>query len=80
MRNAATADFPVVNDGVWHCAHPTAVKGPLPFVIDVAPPGVVAEGVGGARKRMKNVNFSIELMASIGVGASGSVMLLGLSA
>jgi hypothetical protein len=45
----------------------------------VAPPGVVADGVGGERKRMKNVNFSIALIASTAVAASGSVMLFGLS-
>ena len=52
----------------------------MPAVIEAAPPGIVSEGVGGDRKLMKNVNFWIELIASIGVGASGSVMLFGLSA
>src|SRR5262245_21041431 len=49
----------------------------LPFAIEAEPPGLVVDGVGGARKRMKNENFSMELIASSGEPASGSVMLFG---
>jgi len=49
----------------------------LPFAMDVAPPGVSGEGVGGARKRMKNENFSMSLIASRAAGAVVSVMLFG---
>src|SRR6266702_2188722 len=52
----------------------------LPFAIDVAPPGVSGEGVGAARKRMKNANFSISLIASRGFKASVWVKSLGVVA
>ena len=57
-----------MNDGVWQLLHPTMAKTFLPFAIDATPPGLSRDGVGGARKRMKNENFSMELIASIGVG------------
>src|SRR5712692_1932554 len=77
LRNAATAEFPVVNLGVWQSAHPTAVNTVLPFAIEDAPPGVSADGVGGARNRMNIANLSISLRTASGVVPSVSVTLLG---
>ena len=66
MRKAAIGELPVVKVGVWHRAHPTDWNEMLPFVIDVCPPGIVVDGVGGARNRMKSLNFSIPLVTPIG--------------
>src|SRR5712664_1479193 len=49
----------------------------LPFAMDAAPPGVSGEGVGAARNRMKNENFSMSLNALIGAVAVVSVTLFG---
>ena len=59
---------------------PDRLKSALPLAIDGAPPGVSIDGVGGARKRMKNENFSIALIASTAVVASVSVTLFGWAA
>jgi regulator of protease activity HflC (stomatin/prohibitin superfamily) len=56
-RRAAPAS--VVNDGVWHSAQPMLVNVFRPALTEVEPPGVVIDGVGGARKRMKIANASI---------------------
>src|SRR5215471_17184618 len=48
-----------------------------PLPMEAEPPGVVLDGMGGARKRMKAANFSGPPMASAGVAASGFVMSLG---
>src|SRR5215472_10072713 len=45
--------------------------------MEVAPPGVALDGMGGARKRMKAANLSGPLMASTGVAASGFAVSLG---
>jgi len=37
--------------------------------VRLAPPGIVCDGVGGARKRMKSLNFSIALVAPTGSAA-----------
>lgn len=58
------AELPVVKLGVWQNAHPTLMNTSRPLLMDAAPPGVSGDGCGGARKRMKNANFSIELIAS----------------
>ena len=79
FESAAIRDVEVVNDGVWHSAQPADWKSALPLVIDAAPPGVVADGVGGARSRMKTANFSIELIEATGSVASRSVVLLGIA-
>src|SRR5262245_11309529 len=70
LESAATVEAPVVNAGVWHSAQPTSLNSDLPFVIEVAPPGVVVDGTGGARRRMKNANLTMSLTASLGVVAS----------
>src|SRR5262245_59708390 len=67
----------VVNDGVWHCEQPILLNVARPFLIDVAPPGMVSDGVGGARNRMKNANLVGPLMASAGSVASVSVVSFG---
>src|SRR5438105_731205 len=72
LRSAAIGESPDVIVGVWQWAQPTVVKRARPDVIEYAPPGVVDEGVGGARKRMKSLNFSMELVASTGLAASRS--------
>jgi hypothetical protein len=74
------AESPVLNDGVWHNAHPVVVNNACPSAIDNAPPGVLGCGVGGALTRMKKENFSIELIIPTGVAASVSEMLLGCGA
>src|SRR5215467_3996986 len=80
LESAAIVDVPVVNDGVWHSAQPMLLNSCLPFEIDVAPPGVVVEGVGGASKRMNNANFSMSVVASSAVVASMLVVSLGVVA
>src|SRR5262245_11037969 len=77
LRSASTVEFPVVKLGVWHNAQPTWLNTALPLLIDVAPPGEVVEGVGAARKRMKNANFSIALIASSGAAPSVLVTSFG---
>ena len=42
--------------GVWQSAQPVLAKSCLPLLIDVEPPGVSVDGVGGARKRWKSAN------------------------
>src|SRR5580692_7394529 len=42
--------------GVWQVAQPIALNNDLPREIEAAPPGVVIEGVGGARSRMNSAN------------------------
>ena len=62
---------------MWQSAQPTDVKSCLPRVMEALPPGVVVEGSGGARKRMKKANFSTSLIASAPVAAFTSVVSLG---
>ena len=61
------ADADVVSDGVWHCAQPIDEKRLRPLAIDVDPPGVVALGVGGARKRMNIANPMVSLSVPVAV-------------
>src|SRR6266852_4127912 len=77
MLSAATVDLLVVNEGVWHSAHPVLVNWLLPLAIELAPPGVSGEGIGGARKRMKIENCSMSLSTWNGVVASMLVTLFG---
>src|SRR2546425_10344204 len=63
-------ELPVVKVVVWQWAHPMVPNRVRPDLIAIAPPGVVGDGVGGARKRMKSLNFSMALVASIGFTAS----------
>src|ERR1700760_1917199 len=51
----------VFNDGVWHTEQPIDLNSAAPCVIDVAPPGTVVEGTGGARRRMNCANASTSL-------------------
>src|SRR5882757_5393893 len=51
--------------GVWQTAQPMELNRALPWVIEVAPPGVVVDGVGGARRRMNCANA----MTSLGMEA-----------
>ena len=53
LRLEVSADAEVVSEGVWQTAQPMALNSDRPLLMDVEPPGVVVEGVGGARKRMK---------------------------
>ena len=46
---------------VWHVAQPIALNSALPLAIEVAPPGVVVDGIGGARSRMNCANASTSL-------------------
>ena len=62
LRIAADLELPVFSVGVWHSAQPTLVEQPACRARSTsAPPGVLADGVGGARKRMKSANFSTQL-------------------
>ncbi len=58
---ALTDVLPVSSVCEWHSAHPMLSNCLAPRAIDAAPPGVVAEGIGGPRKRMKSANFSTSL-------------------
>src|SRR5215471_535039 len=80
LESAVIVDVPVVNEGVWHSAQPILLNTCLPFAIDVAPPGVVVEGVGGARRRMNSANFSMSVVASSAVVASMFVLSFGVVA
>src|SRR6266478_3014077 len=55
--SAATVELPVRSDGVWHNAQPVSTKSFLPLEMESAPPGSSCDGVGGARKRMKDAIF-----------------------
>src|SRR5947208_13922987 len=77
LARAATVEFPVWSVGVWQTAQPTLWKSWNPWAIELAPPGTVADGVGGARKRMKKANFSMPLMVSTPVGALVAVTSFG---
>src|SRR4029077_2578404 len=57
----------VFNDGVWQRLQPTALNRLLPFAIDVDPPGVVVDGVGGARSRMNIANPTVSLSVPVAV-------------
>src|SRR5258705_13678536 len=63
--------------GVWHSAQPVLANVSRPRLIESAPPGLSAEGVGGARKRMNSVKRSIELSTAAGVAPSRVASLLG---
>src|ERR1700675_570810 len=64
--NALTFALPseeVIFDGcvelsvrVWQVAQPIALNNDCPREIEAAPPGVVVEGVGGARSRINSAN------------------------
>src|SRR3569833_2608058 len=47
--------------GVWHTAQPIELNNDLPLLMEVAPPGVVVEAIGGARRRMNCANPSRSL-------------------
>jgi hypothetical protein len=49
----------VFNAGVWQSAQPTFVNWCWPRPMEVAPPGVSGDGLGGARKRWKLAKFSM---------------------
>src|SRR5437899_9717515 len=77
LASAATVESPVFNVGVWQSAHPTLTNSERPLLIEVAPPGMFVEGVGGARNRWKKANFSIALNPAGVVSTAVSVTLLG---
>ncbi len=51
----------VVSAGEWQTLQPMALKRLFPLLIDVAPPGVVVEGTGGASRRMNMANDTVSL-------------------
>src|SRR5216683_1941431 len=75
--NASTVEDPVVRVGVWQSAHPVLTNKLRPLLIEVAPPGVSGDGVGGARNRWKKANFSIAPSPAGVVVTSVSVTSLG---
>jgi hypothetical protein len=80
LLSAATVVVPVRNEDVWHNAQPMAENRLRPRPIDAEPPGELVDGVGGARKRMKNANFSMALTVSVGSGPSTFVTSFGCEA
>src|SRR5436305_1246135 len=60
-RLGVNADAVVVSDAVWQRAQPMELNRLRPFAIDVAPPGTVVDGVGGARRRMNIANCTVSL-------------------
>jgi len=66
-RLGVNRDGDVVRLAVWQTAQPTAVNRPRPLAIDAAPPGVVSDGVGGARRRMNIANCTVSLSVPIEV-------------
>src|SRR5229473_8705721 len=83
FARAATVVVPVMSVGVWQSAQAaptygaTLVNVSRPAAMEAAPPGVSADGVGGARNRMKNPNCSMALITSALVKASVFVTELG---
>src|SRR5262249_34098591 len=81
LRAAVMVEEAVVIDGVWQSAQPMELNAALPLVMDVVPPGLVVEGVGGASKRINTANCAtslgtaefgdaVKFMPSSGVGFS----------
>src|SRR5215472_4950407 len=60
-------DAVVGSDLVWHASQWMLLNRELPFAMDLAPPGFVVDGVGGARKRMKFTNFWMSLTSAVPV-------------
>src|SRR5947208_12225803 len=52
----------VVSDGVWQTLQPMELKRARPLLIDVAPPGVVVDATGCARKRMNMAKATVSLI------------------
>src|ERR1700674_6071017 len=61
LKLAVNEDGAVRIAGVWQSAHPAVQKARLPLVIEDAPPGLVVEAVGGARRRMNIANCTVSL-------------------
>src|SRR5947209_4602876 len=51
----------VVSAGVWQTLQPMELNRLRPLLMEVEPPGVVAFGVGGARRRMNIANATVSL-------------------
>src|SRR5580704_1710075 len=66
------AEAEVRSAGVWQFAHPIAWNTWLPLAMELAPPGFVVEGVGGARRRMNIANCT----TSLGTAESGDAVIL----
>src|SRR5260370_14831292 len=64
----------VVSDGEWQVAQPMALKSLRPLAIEVAPPGVVVEGVGWSRNCMKTLNSPTSLVTAEAVVPPEGVM------
>src|SRR5271165_881373 len=64
FRAGVTPEVPVWSVGVWHMAQPITLKLRLPLAMDGAPPGLVLEGFGGARRRMNIANCTMSLGTS----------------
>src|SRR5216117_2226843 len=69
----------VASDGVWQTLQPMALNRARPLLIDVEPPGVVVDGVGGASSRMNMAKATVSLMLSVGAAAPTSVMSSGVA-
>ena len=54
-------DAAVVSEAVWQEVQPMELKRARPLLMEVAPPGTVVDGVGGAVRRMKIANFTTSL-------------------
>src|SRR5689334_3766526 len=52
----------VVSDGVWQTVQPIEANSARPLLIDVEPPGVVVDGVGGASRRMNMAKATVSLI------------------
>ncbi len=48
--------------GLWQVAQPIELNNARPLLMEVAPPGVVADGVGWSRKFMKTLNSPTSLV------------------
>jgi hypothetical protein len=61
LKLGVRAEADVVREGVWQAAQPMELKSDFPLAMEVEPPGVVVEGVGGAVRRMNMANFTRSL-------------------
>src|SRR5436190_23972362 len=62
LRLGVKCEPTVLSDGVWQTLQPMALNRLRPLLIDVEPPGTVAEGVGCASKRMNIAKPTVSAM------------------
>src|SRR6266849_4002629 len=62
LRLGVKCDATVLSVGVWQVLQPTTLNRTRPVLMEVAPPGVVVDGVGCARSRMNIAKPTVSAM------------------